>query len=675
MFDFIKRNLGMISVREDDDIIYVSGVDGKLIYADFRRYWKTDKVPTNIFLRVGSNSISFYSFFAPDILYAINIIIATNKRQYLSIRSLSFIRDGIVQNTRFKTIVETPASRLDYLKLSNMKLTPLIFQSEFFKVYDENTQRYQLNGFLLAATAGSGKTNTALTLVELLGKKKVLIVCPMNAVYQVWVKHIENKSFKDKQTFSTSKDSINFNDRFIICHYESLELIMRNINKFDPNETAIILDESHNFNEITANRTQLFINICNSIKTKDVLLLSGTPIKAVPAEAIPLFRSIDNTFTEEVETAFKKIYRANNNRGTDILANRLGLVSFKVQKEELGLSKPIFEKIKIQMDNSHEYTLSAIKIKMQEFVATRRMYYKDRYETDKKLFDDGIDIYEKTINFLDNRSKVELRNYLDKVQTLIQTQGKFVDSSIFQECNRFEIDNVYPAILKKDSKLANEWKAIRSTIKYVSLKIQGECLGTIVGGNRIKCHVDMAKHVNFKGICDTTTKKTVVFSSFVEVVEQCMIQLENQGLIGAFVYAKTNSKLPQIISSFQKDERVNPLVATYKSLSTAVPLTMADVMILIDSPYRDYILQQAVSRIHRLDSDTQTYIYTLELDTGSEYNISQRSTEILQWSQSQIKSIIGIESPFEITDLDGSTEFSASLESFFIEKPKYLSWN
>ena len=55
------------------------------------------------------------------------------------------------------------------------------------------------------------------------------------------------------------------------------------------------------------------------------------------------------------------------------------------------------------------------------------------------------------------------------------------------------------------------------------------------------------------------------------------------------------------------------MIATYKSLSTAVPMTMADVMIMVDTPFRDYIFQQTIARINRLGTTTQTYVYIAKL--------------------------------------------------------------
>lgn len=82
------------------------------------------------------------------------------------------------------------------------------------------------------------------------------------------------------------------------------------------------------------------------------------------------------------------------------------------------------------------------------------------------------------------------------------------------------------------------------------------------------------------------------------------------------VYGKTNNELNKTVGLFEKDIDLNPLVATYQSLSTAVPLVMADTMIMLNAPFRAYIHEQAISRIHRLGADTQTIVWEAYLNTG-----------------------------------------------------------
>ena len=179
------------------------------------------------------------------------------------------------------------------------------------------------------------------------------------------------------------------------------------------------------------------------------------------------------------------------------------------------------------------------------------------------------------------------------------------------------------------------------------LKIQGETLGRILGGKRIECHVAMVPHVDWVGIVESTQKKTIMFTSFVEALETSEAHVRKLGMTPIAVYGKTSNELASIVKRFDKEPKLNPLLATYASLATAVRLTMADTMLILNSPFRSYILEQAIARIYRIGQDSQTVVYTAVLDTGEAPNISTRSADILAWSQAMVEEITGVKSPFE----------------------------
>ena len=102
------------------------------------------------------------------------------------------------------------------------------------------------------------------------------------------------------------------------------------------------------------------------------------------------------------------------------------------------------------------------------------------------------------------------------------------------------------------------------------------------------------------------------------------------------------------VTDFLNNKDINPLIATYKALSTAVPLIAADQQLLIGLPWRDYQLNQAISRIHRLGADTQARINIFGLDSTPDINITDRTFNILTWSQLQVSEITGIENPYRL---------------------------
>lgn len=675
MFSGIKRFLGNITVEVKNNEVIVEGVEADVMAKDIKAIWGSNKLNAFMFTEMNRNSFSLPSFFLPDFLYTLERM-TEHPSLKISVRTLTKIKELLLEKTWLAETIKEPYSKLDYGRLNDFNLSPFDFQSEFFKTYDRLTGQYGLNGFLMAAAAGSGKSISSLMLTRCLNADRVIIIAPKNSIERVWEETIQ-RVFKKPQTYwlSTSGKPFKGTESFVVCHYEALEKMESMTHFFRGEEVAIILDESHNFNGSTSLRTQRFIQLCKDTDSRDVIWLSGTPIKALALEAIPLFRCIDPLFTDDVEKRFKKIYGDNSTRAVEILKNRMGLVSFKVEKKELKLLDPIFKEIKITIPNAHDYTLKSIKIVMTNFIKERKDYYQSRKPADEKFFYNCLRIYEESIHSSEERQQYDY--YRQCLKQVVKMQGDFSVKDQMVYCNKFELGKV---TAKLPNDMRAEWKNVRSIIKYVHLKIQGECLGRIVAGLRIQCHVDMIPYIDFKAVCESTKKKTVVFTTFTAVIELCRKHLPTLGLSPLYVYGKTNNVLSSTVDTFGREEDANPLVATYASLSTAVPLVMADTMILIDSPFRDFILQQSVSRIHRIGSDTQTYIYTVALDTGEEVNISSRSMDILKWSQEAIASITGIHSPFEMTD--NLEEFSAALEGYDAaplesvtdSKPIFMSW-
>lgn len=674
MFSTIKRLTGNITIETRGNEIFVEGVDAEVMAKDIKAIWGTNKINQHMFSRMWRSSFSFPSFFAPDVLYTLERLTQHNSLK-LSIRTLNKIKEHLLSDTWLSKISQPVIPRLDRSMLKNLKYTPLDFQEEFFTAYETLTQHYGLNGLLLAASAGSGKTYTSLALSEMLHSERVIVVAPNNALNRVWESSFNEHFHKPPSYWLTnSNQKFKGTEKFIVGNYEALPTLLEIAKSIGTNKITIILDESHNFSSLDAKRTQAFIELCALTQSQNVIWLSGTPIKALSIEAIPLFRCIDPLFTEDAQTRFKKIYGGSNERAVEILKNRMGLVSFKVEKSRLNLQDPIFQEIKVKMPSAQQYTLAAIRDKMREFVKERHDYYRERKPTDEALFYQCLKLHKNGLTT--ERELAEFEQYETYLKLVIKSSGDFSAKDYMVFCNRYEINRIVPSL---PPELKNEFKDVRSIVKYVHLKIQGECLGRIVGGARIACHVDMVEYLPFKAVCQSTKKKTVVFTSFTHVIERCERQLPLIGLNPLSVYGKTNNNLSSIIEQFDKDEDVNPLLATYASLSTAVPLTMADTVIMIDAPFRDYILQQAVSRVHRIGANTQCYVYTTSLDTGNEPNISTRSVDILKWSQQQIEEILGITSPFDITD--DLESYNASLEGIDSpavladkQKPSFLSW-
>lgn len=663
MFSAIRRGLGLIKVEEKKGLVHVEGVPADVISRDIASIWSTSKINKNMFTYVGNNSFSMEPFFLPDFLYMINTIISHRQRRS-SIRTLSRIRDMLMENTWMANFEKSESKgRLDWSKLKNVKWDPLRHQAEFFKHYDTELDRYMLNGYLVAAAAGSGKTYIALTLAELLNADLVVLVVPKVSIYRVWRDTIESLYVNKPSYWIAAEGKPYKGERVVIFHYERLGHALELVDEMVENRKVVYvnLDESHNLNDEKSQRTQQYMELCGRFKDHpniercDVTNASGTPFKAFGKEAVPLLKVIDPLFNAEVEKRFKAIYGANATRALDILKHRIGLVSFKVEKSELNLDKPIMKPFPVKVPNGNEFTMTAIRKVMQAFIEERVKYYKERRKDDELEFKHLIDIHAATLR--NGYSDPDLKDYLRRVEYLKRLTDYRNDSATITATNVYEKNQIRPNLSPEDRKVFDD---IKSIIKYTPLKIQGEALGRILGGERIRCHQAMVPYVDFREICESTEKKTVVFTSFVPVLEDVRTKLVSDGFKPVVVYGKTNNELASIVGAFEKDIDLNPLVATFQSLSTAVPLVMADTMLLLNSPFRTYILEQAISRIHRIGATTQTTVYQASLDTGNEPNISTRSNDILAWSQAQVEAIMGIKSPFETEATQGVEQFITS---------------
>ena len=636
------------NIKEEYTIVGMTGFKNLL-----SRYG--EKNINNIFTSLGRTEMVFPSMFLYEVIEMFKD--AIKRPTYgINVKAINKII-GILETRAEENRKHDIDNKLDFDMIkAKMFHTPFEYQQELFNHYEDYKYRTGYRGLTIGAAAGTGKTNISLTFAEMLHSEKVLIICPLPTLEKVWLKSIQipgkDNLFKDpsqNKVWSVKSSSIDKNEKFIIVHYEGLEQLYGILPKIAGPKLTIIVDESHNFADTKSKRTILLQDIIDRSFTKNLFLLSGTPIKSYSTEIINMAKFIDGRLKGKLYDRLYSVYSNPNKFFKSILPGRYNEMTYVVEKKETNLEPVIKTYIPITLKNGNEYTLPVIREKMREFI-TRRL------EEIEKSMSDTIKLYETCLtiaaqNGFDKKSKYSINQYRNLVITIQEAYRKRQLGFISKE---MALANAIEREIKSflPPELGKQWDDIKTIIKYPMLKIQGECLGKIVMGARIKCHVDIALNLDYEALTNSTIKDTIIFSNYIQVCEAARSVLTNLKYNMALVYGEYAKNLNKEVKRFTEDKNVNPLVTTYKSLSTGVPLTNANVIVALDLPFRMYIFEQAISRAWRVGQDSQVVVYIPSLDTGNTPNINQRNLDIISFFNAEVEALTGYKSAIDVKETE-----------------------
>ena len=497
---------------------------------------------------------------------------------------------------------------------------------------DHPDHLYVTNDFIVTHNSIMG-----LALTVCLDADPVIIICPKYIIDSVWVDAITTQ-FRGTKKIWKSNDKVLYDDSydFYIFHYEALVQAVDLVSRYTFKKPVIILDESHNLNDMKSLRTQLYLDFCKKSGSVNIIHESGTPIKALGREATPLFRAIDPMFTAEVETRFNGIYNRSASRALDILANRLGMISHKIAKEEvMSLPSPIRKEVRIKLPDVDRFTLPYLSNELVGFCTERAQLYAKDKEYHSKIYLAAVDKYKRTMVHDDEFKAFSL--YQSYIKTICSGFDATTMGFMSQYCNKFEKEKINPLLSSQDKK---DFKNSKSVVKYVELKIMGEYLGGVLGRRRIELHSAMIEHSGIDKIVAEAEKKTICFTSYVDTVQVANDYFKKRGYKPLLVYSDTNNNVNGILNEFKNTPDTNPLIATIQSLSTGVTLICANTVIFLNQPFRAHEYEQASARVYRIGQDTQVYLWDLMLDTGDIPNLSTRMLDIQKWSGDQIAAIL-----------------------------------
>lgn len=219
--------------------VTITGLRFLYVCRDLEKYIGA-KMLYSILDNVSYSRLVFSMFYLPDFYHAINTLLTDPKfkRRIRSGRELLAIRTElekiplvanikIINSTDPNAIPKIDKSKLNKI-FNNIKLFD--YQDKFIDDCIWKSKLLGLNGYLLDAGAGTGKTILSISLAEMLDSDTIIVISPKKAVNDVWDETI-TRIYKEPQPYSMSlpvlhgpskPSGFDINDRFIVCHYESL---------------------------------------------------------------------------------------------------------------------------------------------------------------------------------------------------------------------------------------------------------------------------------------------------------------------------------------------------------------------------------------------------------------------------------------------------------------------
>ena len=419
--------------------------------------------------------------------------------------------------------------------------------------------------------------------------------------------------------------------KYIIVNLEAIPAIFNIIGK-DKN-SILIVDEMHNVRNMTGKRTLELIDLKKRLGKTDVLLMSGTPIKALPNEIVPSLMLIDPLFTDEVAKLYNRCFNVDGVGTKDIVNARFGMVMHrKTKKEVLTLPEKNLHTLNFKLKDSDKYISANVTIDVN--AAFQKLY--------KVEMDRSVELKRNYIDMIYKYSKAP-RKELDEYMKYLEHPFEQYHEAYLEKMKNFVLQYVTPNIVHPVD--AKNFKEAETAYLRMKERAMGKALGEVMHPRRKEMFIQLYEQ-NKKEIIKmirNATKKTVIFSTLLEVVHYIGNDLEKQGIKNVKIVGGSGDRM-KLIQQFKNDEDTEVLIATSQTLSTGVTLTEANQMFFFGTPWRSADYNQCCDRIYRIGQTTDVNIYNVLLDTGAELNLSTRMNDILNWSDNMFNNMIEGES-------------------------------
>ncbi len=560
------------------------------------------------------------------------------------------ISDQLYENTWLsKTYLSRTRINLDNLK--ELKFTLKDYQLKFVKDYPKLKDEYHLDGCLLSFDQGLGKTLTATATTLALGCDLVVIVCP-NSLKGNWCQELHDYFYKyqeDEQLFHDEVYAIReskhkFNKekiKYLIINHESVDATIPYLPD-GRTKTAIIVDESHYFRSLEAQRSMQLVRLKRNIKSTNNIMMSGTPIKALPNEMVPVMMMIDPMFTDKVAEKYTKMFNVSDLNSADIVKRRFNRFMYRRLKEQvLKLPELEFHDMYLKLKEGSKYTVKStaevVKNSFNNILNQEMKVYEEYKRTYKRL----LEHYQNEFN---KAPASEYQKYVSYLQTLdkgLDPTLKFHELDI-ADCENFTKRYIIPFIKDPKTRKEFEWYETRY------LRLRASAMGRAIGRTLVPYRSEMYFRVwdehkqTFLDMIKKNPKKTIIFTTLVPVAKYISNSLVNEGIYNVLIIGETENRT-EMIARFKYEDMCDVLIATAQTLATGYTLTMADQMFFFGIPFRSSDYDQCVARIHRLGQTNTCHVYNVFLDTGDLGNLSTRMKDIMDWSENMFNGFITVE--------------------------------
>lgn len=571
---------------------------------------------------------SFDEFFAPEIYFIFKSLYEKySESDYLEVckqlTERTWIKSIFVDN------IQKP-SNIDE-RLGHLKSTLLAYQRQYIDTYFESKQKLQLRGALLAYDQGLGKTITSLYLSYVVNEPQTIIICPLSLT-ENWLNEILGHVSSNASIGIVGKHRP-ARYKYVICSYERMDKIGGYL---EPNSKFfMILDESHNVRYMNTQRTQNLLGLRDTYKIDNILALSGTPIKALATELIPILLLLDPRFSQQSTiNIFNKIYGKFRDFSYHILQYRLEIMmERKLKTEVLTLPKKHAPQlVKLRVSDPGKYMLKNIKAEVVDYASKRIEELTKDKEKNYKYLTEILRYC--VLHQIINKQEAD---YI--YQIFVKMTGK--NFFLITEQERKKLipfytlyDRLYNKLKIINPTMSKSLQAIKAATLGMNMKAFGEAMGRVYIPRFQQAIIDMFTNNGgtIINIVNQAIKKTIMFSTSVVALKEIHKYLNNINIDNILITGDTNDAVSSELDRFKTDNNIKILLASIQKLSTGVTITEANTCIFIDTPYRDADFQQAQDRIYRIGQDTEVFIYILTIDTGNEPNIITHNKEIMDWS-------------------------------------------